>query len=323
MNRNIIVIGASAGGVEAVPRLLSSLPASIPAAFFVTLHIPPHSESYMPRLITRSGLLPAEHACDGTPIQTGRVYVAPPDYHLLVDADVIRLSHGPKENRHRPDIDPLFRSAAATYGERVAGVLLTGNLDDGAAGLREVQQHRGLTIVQDPQEAPYPEMPRSALQAIRPDHCLPLKQIESLLARLPNPTSKGAKMKAKKRSNNSNESPDARAGRTKPGSTIPVVCPECQGPLWEFRDGKLLRFECLVGHRYTLASLLESQSEELETALWVALRAIEERLNLQSRLAKEAHAAGHERSRRMFEARAAENQKHARLLRQILERIGE
>ncbi len=130
-------------------------------------------------------------------------------------------------------------------------------------------------------------------------------------------------MKAKKRSKDSNESPDVRAGRTKPGPPVPVVCPECQGPLWEFRDGKLRRFECLVGHRYSLESLLNAQSEELETALWIALRAIEERHNLQSRLAREAHAAGRERSGQMFHARAVENQKHAKLLRQILEKIGE
>lgn len=185
MKRDIIVIGASAGGVEAIPRLLSSLPAEIPAAFFVTLHIPATSESKMPELITRRGNLPAEHPSNGTPIRQGHVYVAPPDHHLVLNSDGIQLSRGPKENRHRPAIDVMFRSAARAYGERVAGVLLTGNLDDGVSGLCEIHRHHGITVVQDPQDAIFPGMPCNALHALRPDHCLRLEDIERLLARLP------------------------------------------------------------------------------------------------------------------------------------------
>jgi two-component system chemotaxis response regulator CheB len=322
VNRNIIVIGASAGGVEAVPRLLGSLPANIPASFFVTLHVPAFNESLMPMLISRSGALPAEHPRNGTPIRPGRVYVAPPDYHLILGEDVVHLGHGPKENRHRPAIDPLFRSAARVYGERVAGVLLTGYLDDGVAGLRDIQQHNGLAIVQDPKDAAYPEMPRNALRGLHPDHCLPLKQIESLLARLPSSNFGGAKMKAKKLASAPSQSPQTIAVEPKAGRPVGFVCPECQGPLWEFDDGKLVRFQCLVGHRYSLESLLDAHADELESALWVALRGIEERINLQRHLAEQSKASGRTHSHRLFEANVFENQKHARVLRQLLEKFG-
>ncbi len=274
----------------------------------------------MPHLISQQGALPAEHARHGAPIRPGRVYVAPPDYHLVLEPDVIRLSHGPRENRHRPAIDPLFRSAARVYGERVAGVLLTGNLDDGVAGLGEIHHHRGLTIVQDPAEAPYPEMPRNALHALRPDHCLPLSEIESLLKRLPESVAPAKNMKGKKNKKLSTQAPETTSVQP-PGSPVAFVCPECQGPLWEFRDGELLRYQCLVGHRYSLESLLAAHADELEAALWVALRALEERIHLQQRLADQSQAAGRNQGRRLFLASAAENEKHAQLLRKILEQL--
>jgi two-component system, chemotaxis family, protein-glutamate methylesterase/glutaminase len=324
VNRNIIVIGASAGGVEAVPRLLSSLRRDIPAAFFVTLHISPHTESVMPELIARRGELPAEHPKDRTRIQQGRVYVAPPDYHLMLEDGFVRLSHGPKENRHRPAIDPLFRSAAENYGNCVAGVLLTGNLDDGVAGLQRIQEYGGVAIVQDPADAPYPEMPRNALRAFEPDHCLNLREIERLLSRLPSPDSGGVAMKGKKTAKGSSAKPAGdKASRKTECLPAPVVCPECQGPIWEKRNGKVTHFECLVGHRYTLDSFLAAQSEEIETSLWVALRALEERINLEDRLADEARGARRERSHKMFIERSTENRKHAQLLRQILEKLRE
>ncbi|HVV71141.1 MAG TPA: chemotaxis protein CheB [Verrucomicrobiae bacterium] len=320
MKRDIIVIGSSAGGVEAIPRLLGSLSARIPAAFFVTLHISPTSESLMPTLIARQGHLPAEHPRDGTPIRQGHIYVAPPDHHLVLTSDGIRLSHGPKENRHRPAIDVMFRSAARVFGNRVAGVLLTGNLDDGVSGLQEIQRHQGVTVVQDPDEAPFPEMPRNALNALRPDHCLRLADMERLLAHLPCSTTGGRNMKVKRSSRLVTERPIAT--QPKKGPPMPLVCPECHGPLWELKDGKLASYECLVGHRYSLESLLQAHAEDLESALWIALRAVEERVNLQKRLAEQSRASGNPRSRETFEARAAENMKHAKVLRGIIEKIG-
>jgi len=322
VKRNIIVIGSSAGGVEASPKLLGSLSSNTPAAFFVTLHVTPNSESYMPSLITRRGHLPAEHARNGTLIREGRVYVAPPDYHLVVGERGISLSHGPKENRHRPAIDVMFRSAARAFGDRVAGVLLTGSLDDGVAGLQEIQAHSGLTVVQDPSEALFPEMPRNALQTLNVNHCLPLEQIERLLCRLPCSSNGGRKMKGRKRARDeSGKGESAIAVPPKNGPPIAFVCPECNGPLWEFRNGDLQQFECLVGHRYSMDSLLQAHSEEMESALWVALRAIEERIDLQHRLAQQSRAAGRGKGRQLFEARALENRKHAKMLRMILEKI--
>ncbi len=322
MKRNIIVIGSSAGGVTAIPRLLSSLAEGTPAAFFVTLHVAPDTESYMPALIARQGNLPAEHPRDGTAIRQGRVYVAPPDFHLILERNIIRLSHGPKENRHRPAIDLMFRSAAEVYRERVVGVLLTGNLDDGVAGLQEIQHRSGLTVVQDPSEALFPQMPCSALKALEPNYCLPLKQIEQLLARLPLSSRGGRNMKAKNQAGKISERPIATAPGNGNGTPVAFVCPECQGPLWELRDGELLNYECLVGHRYSLESLLHAHSEELEAALWAALRAFEERIRLQRRLADQSQAAGRTSSGKLFSDRASENLKHARLLRGILEERG-
>lgn len=321
MNRNIIVIGASAGGVEAVPRLLGSLRGDIKAAFFVSLHVSPYTESIMPRLIARQGQLRAEHARNGMPIRPGWVYVAPPDYHMVVGADIIRLSHGPKENRHRPAIDPMFRTAAKVYGDRVAGVLLTGNLDDGVAGLRVIQQHGGLTIVQDPSEAPYPEMPLNALDSFSPDHVLKLKEIQGLLARLPNSSLGGWKMKAKKGVKDSSQSAERMGTVPADGEPIAFVCPECHGPLWEMRDGKLRRYQCLVGHRYSLDSLLAGQAEELEAALWIALRALEERVAMQRKLAEQCRVAGRKSGERLFRDGLRENEKHAGVLRSILEKL--
>lgn len=286
--------------MEAVPRLLSSLKRDIEAAFFVSLHISPHNESLMPHLISRRSQLRVEHARHGAPIRPGWVYVAPPDYHLMLGPDVIRLSHGPKENRHRPAIDPMFRTAARVYGDRVAGVLLTGNLDDGVAGLREIQQHGGLAVVQDPAEAPYPEMPRNAIETLGPDHVLKLEDIEGLLAQLPNSSSGGWKMKAKKGVKDSSQTPECNGTIPKGGENTPFVCPECHGPLWEVKDGKMLRYQCLVGHRYTLDSLAAGHEEELETALWIALRTLEERVVLQRRLADQCRVAGRKGGERMF-----------------------
>lgn len=321
VKRDIIVIGASAGGVEAVPRLLSSLQANIRASFFVTLHISPHNESIMPKLIEDQGRLMAEHPLDGARIQQGHVYVAPPDFHLLLGKGVVQLGHGPKENRHRPAIDVLFRTAEEAYGRRVASILLTGNLDDGVAGLQRIQQLGGMAIVQDPREAPYPDMPRNALNAFHPDHCLPLKGIESLISVLSKNGGGGRKMKARKGTSRGGQPANSKDAMAKGAAPFPLVCPECEGPLWEFRNGKVHHYECLGGHRYTLESLLAAHSEEVETSLWVALRALEERINLEKRLAKEAETGGRKHNYKLFAARLADNQKHADVLREILEKI--
>ncbi len=179
--RTILVVGASAGGVEALSTLFSDLPPEIPIAFFVVLHLPPQGQSRLPSILERTGRLPAEHPSDGDKIKPGRVYVAPPDFHLMVGKGVVRLNQGPKEHHTRPAIDLLFRSAAQVYGSRVVGVLLTGLLRDGADGLKAIKRHGGLAIVQDLNEAECSSMPLNALAHVEVDYCLPVRKIRNLL----------------------------------------------------------------------------------------------------------------------------------------------
>ena len=183
-NVKIVVVGASAGGVEALSTLFCDLPSNIETAFFVALHVSSHGQSHPPTILARCGRLPAEHPCDGEKIRGGRIYVAPPGFHLMVGKGVVRLIHAPKECHPRPAIDPLFCSAAQCYGQRVVGVLLTGMLRDGVAGLKEIKRHGGLAIVQDPAEARFPDLPRSALAAVEVDACLPVAQIRALVTQL-------------------------------------------------------------------------------------------------------------------------------------------
>jgi two-component system, chemotaxis family, protein-glutamate methylesterase/glutaminase len=179
------VVGASAGGVEALSALFSDLPSGLPIAFFVVLHVPPRNQSRLPSILERTARLPAEHPRDGEKIRPGRIYVAPPDFHLIVGKGVVHLSRGPKEHRVRPAINPLFRSAAQVYGQRVIGVLLSGFLDDGVQGLMEIKRRGGLVIVQDPAEAGFPDMPQNARAKIGVEHCAPVAQIRDLITRLP------------------------------------------------------------------------------------------------------------------------------------------
>ena len=181
---NIIAVGASAGGVEALVRLVAALPAGLPASVFVTLHVPATFPSALPAILSRAGGLPAAHARDGQAFLPGHIYVAPPDHHLLLEGGAVRLSHGPRENGSRPAIDVMFRSAAHAHGPRVAGVVLTGTLYDGTGGLITIKRAGGVAIVQDPDEAAFAAMPRSAIGGDHPDYVLPLTGIAATLVRL-------------------------------------------------------------------------------------------------------------------------------------------
>ncbi|HYN86668.1 MAG TPA: chemotaxis protein CheB [Pyrinomonadaceae bacterium] len=323
---DIIVIGASAGGVEALQVLARGLPEDLAAAVFVVLHISPQTPSILPSILARAGALPAAHAADGQPIEHGRIYVAPSDHHLLVEPGQVRVVRGPKENRYRPAVDPLFRSAALAYGPRVVGVILTGALDDGAAGIRYVKQRGGVTVVQDPAEALYPGMPRSAARSTRVDYQLPLDRIAPLLARL-----------AREEAADDREVPvpedlktEAEIAKQKLdaiemlrhverlGKLTPFTCPECHGTLWEMQDGELLRFRCHVGHALTAESLVSEQSEVLENALWSALRALEEKVTLTRRMAERARGRNYDRAAKSFDLKAAEGSRHAEVVRDLL-----
>jgi two-component system chemotaxis response regulator CheB len=320
-DHDIVVVGASAGGVEALAELAASLPADLPAAVFVVLHIPATGTSALPDILSRHGPLPASHVKDGELIERGRIYVAPPDHHALLRAGQVRLTRGPRENGHRPAVDSLFRSAAREYATRVIGVVLSGALDDGTAGLLAIKSRGGLAVVQEAGDALYPAMPCHALEHVRVDHVVAVASMGKLLARLtaepaggppgPVPTSMKVEVDVE------GFSLEAIEGEN-PGKPSGFSCPDCNGVLWEIQTGDLHRYRCRVGHAWSPASLLTQQTEALEGALWIALRTLEERAALARRLAEPARRRGHSITATRFEDQATEAQRAARLVRNLL-----
>jgi two-component system chemotaxis response regulator CheB len=316
--RDIVVLGASAGGVQAFARLARDLPDEFPASVFMVLHLLPTAHSVLPDIVDRAGPLHAAVAQDGEAIERGRIYVAPPDRHLLLTADGVRLSRGPRENGHRPALDPLFRSAARTFGPRVIAVVLSGSLDDGTDGLRVVRRRGGATVAQDPEDALHPSMPASAVANDAADHVVPLADMASLLCDLVEERVEVAHESLADDVDELQQSDLADEDPTS-GDLTGLTCPECGGALWEHLDPDgYVRFKCHVGHAYSPDSLETAQSQSLEAAMWSALRALEERRDLYSRLARRAGV--HSRSR--FEVREQEIADHARLLRESIERLG-
>lgn len=322
-HRDIAVVGASGGGVEALQRLVAGLPADYPGTLFVVLHIPSDSPSVLARILDRAGPLPARTAVDGSGFQRGEIWVAPPDRHLVLEPERMRLAVGPRENRHRPAIDVLFRSAAVAYGPRVTGVVMTGSLDDGAAGLWAVKMRGGVAIVQDPADALYPEMPRVALEIVDVDHCLPLASIPAQLVRLARePAKKGAASVADSRMelevNMASQNSANIDQLDHIGSRSELTCPECGGALWELQDPPP-RFRCHVGHAYSMRSLVSAQNERVESALWAGLRSLEESEALARRLGAWARHRGHDFSATQYDERAREDGRHAEVLREMLQ----
>jgi len=281
---SIVVIGASAGGLEALTQLLGSLPADFPAAVFVVKHMPADVAGHaLHRNLNRKGTLACEYARDGEPIVPGRIYVAPPDNHLLLSKTKIVISKGARENRSRPGIDPLFRSAAVAFGSRVIGVILTGYLDDGTAGLIAIHRCGGICVVQDPRDAAYPDMPQNALNNATIDHCLPLAQLGPLLTTLVRrplakqiPVPQDIVLEAKIADRVLS---DVTAVESL-GKQVPFNCPNCGGVLWEMAQGKQLRYRCHTGHAFSASVLMAEQTKKIEETLWIALRMFEERRNL-------------------------------------------
>jgi two-component system chemotaxis response regulator CheB len=320
-DHGIVVVGASAGGVEALVELAASLPGDLSAAVFVVLHLPATGTSALPEILRRHGPLPAAHVRDSEPIQPGRIYVAPPDHHVLVRTGHVHLSRGPRENGHRPAIDPLFRSAAREYAARVIGVVLSGALDDGTAGLLAIKSRGGIAVVQNPGDALYPGMPGNALEHAQVDHVLAAasmgKLLTRLLANLAEPPADPAPTGMRVEVEMEGFSMEAFEGHH-PGRPSGFSCPDCHGVLWQIKDGGLERYRCRVGHAWSPESLLTQQSEALEAALWVALRSLEERAALARRLAEPARRRGHAITATRFEEQAAEAQQAARLVRDLL-----
>src|SRR5579883_3325285 len=274
---DIIVVGASAGGVEALQVLVRGFPADLPAAVFVVLHTAPRSKSLLPEILTRHGPLPARHAVDGEAIQSGRIYVAPPDHHLTVEKGHMHLNCGPKERHCRPCINVLFRTAAAAYRERVIGVVLSGDLDDGTAGLWEIEHRGGITVVQHPEEATFPSMPLSALREVEVDHTVRVAAMGPLLARLA--------WDGERLGHESSSASVTSEGTQMDPQLTDLTCQECRGTIWELHRGRSKDFRCRVGHSYSARSFLASHYSAQEKALYAAIVALEEGASLSSRLA--------------------------------------
>lgn len=324
--RDTIVIGASAGGVHALMTLVASLPADLPAAVFIVLHVSPNLPSLLPTILMRDSNLPVAHATDGEKIMHGRVYVAPPDQHLIIEDRNVKLVHGPKENLHRPSIDALFRSAAHWAGPRVIGVVLTGARDDGKVGMRAIKHRGGITIVQHPEDAAFPSMPMSVMQEIRVDYSLPLREIAPLLNDLSRQTVEEEGRYAvpdeieieTRIAEQQMEGDELVASVERIGKISKLTCPDCHGALWEINDEDILRYRCHVGHAYSAEALSEGQSQMLEVALWSAVRALEEQTVLARRIVQRARNANHERAAKLFERRAHEAEEHSSMIRQLL-----
>ena len=320
--RDIAVVGASSGGVEALQRLVASLPADHPGTLCVVMHMSPEARSELPAILSRAGPLPAVSAEDQAPLAAGRIYVAPSNCHLLVEGSALRVVHGPKENRHRPAIDPLFRSAAWSHGPRVVGVILSGGLDDGTAGLWAIKSCGGTTVVQAPEDAEHPEMPMNALTHNRIDHRLPLAEIGPLLTRLAREPVGATLAKPPAYSNIGEEVAFAEleAGAEdvyKLGTLSPFTCPSCRGALWEIEEGGHLRYRCHVGHAFSQGSLELEHDIAMETSLYTALRAVEEKAMALRRLA-DRWPERLPKVKRDYEERAAELDRTADSLRELL-----
>jgi len=316
---NIIVVGTSAGGVDALCALNRHLPEDINASLFVVMHI--GTESMLPEILTRCGKLPAIAAEHEKPYKRGCVYVAPPQHHLSIKNGMTVLSRGPRENGYRPAVDVLFRSAARAHRSKVVGVVLTGGRDDGSAGLYAIKARGGVAIVQDPAEAMTPNMPQNALDMVDVDFCLPVRQIADVLVQL----AKGKATNITESSNGGLSMEDQASADhpacEPPGDQIPLACPECNGPLYELKDGELAQFECFVGHRFSPESLGEEHAEALERALWTAIRKLKERVVLHQRLLEQKRNNGEHELFKRLEESVATSKKDLQLLREILDRI--
>ena len=325
--RDLVVIGASNGGVETIRRLLVQLPANFPAAVLIVQHRSPVRESGLAEIFARSCSLPVTEARDKEPILPGRVYLAPPDHHLLITVGCLRVGRGPRENRSRPAIDPLFRSAAYIGRNRTIGVVLTGSLDDGAAGLNHVQRCGGITIVQDPNTAIDPGMCQRALQATQVDFVLPVEAMGALLERLVGETPAPApevpaqialEASMTERSLDSEGQDDNMGRANEMGQLTAFTCPDCSGPLWQMTGQN--RFRCHVGHAYSVDSLLCEQDSQLESALWAGVRSLEARQKMLEGLAQSEEDRGIERLHG-YREHARESQDYACRIRELLLRF--
>lgn len=282
--RNIVVIGGSTGGFEAFKQIVQGLPADLDVSIFIVWHMSPNIHGILPDVLNKLSTIRATNAYDKEPIESNRIYVAPPDHHLLIEDGLIRVTHGPKENRFRPAVDPLFRSAAYAYGNRVIGIILSGGLDDGTAGLWRIKFSGGLTIVQDPADAEVASMPENAMREVEVDYCVPVAEIAALITKLSQQQIAMAEVvqdeKTKIEINIAAEQNALIKGSLDIGVLSPYTCPECHGVLSRIMDGDLTRYRCHTGHAYSVDTLVASVTEKIEDSLYSAIRGMDESILL-------------------------------------------
>lgn len=319
--RNIIVIGASAGGVTALKQLVSSLPADFKGSIFIVLHIPAYSESRLPTILSMAGPLPALHPRDGDIIEPGKIYVATNDHHLILEKNKIIVRRGPKENRFRPSIDALFRSAAFVYGSRVIGIILSGMLNDGVSGLWTIQQHGGVTIIQDPDDAEQSQLPENAQEYVDADYIVPALDMAPLIAGLiKEPAPKRNKFTPKQLDLLKMEIIIAtkdnafEMGIMNMGEYTPFTCPQCHGALVRLEEGKMIRYRCHTGHAYTASSLLAELSETVESQLWMSMRGLEEMNMLLKHIGDHYKKLGNNKAASLFQGKAKESADRAQII---------
>lgn len=322
-SRNIIVIGASAGGFGPIKEIVAGLPADLGASIFIVWHMSPDVLGVLPTVLSKLETIPAAHAVDREPIQASRIYVAPPDQHLVVDGGSVHLTRGPRENRFRPAIDPLFRSAAAAHRRRVIGVILSGALDDGTAGLWSVKHYGGMAIVQDPKDAEVPSMPESALRAVDVDHCVPVREMAALLTRLVGEE----QVLANNDNANGNELTEieiAVAMEEKESSSVmefgeltPYTCPDCHGVLTSLKEGGRIRFRCHTGHAFSANSLLNGITESVEETMWSAIRNIQESVMLLNHMGDHFAEVNQPKLAALYFRKAKESEARANILKEV------
>ena len=313
----VVVVGASAGGVEALVAFVRALPADTRQAVCVVLHVSPAGTSAMPQILGRAARLPVHSPADGQPLLAGHIYVAPPDYHHEIEPGRVRLTQSPRENGHRPAIDATMRSTSLAYGSAVIGVVLSGSGDDGTAGLLAIKHGGGVAVVQDPGEALYEGMPANAIAHVNVDAVLRIGQMAAWLAMHrhpgPQPTGGGGVTNNPPDTPQAGEAPRAAAVGTR------FTCPDCGGVLFEQEEAGLTRFRCSIGHAFSIESLADGQAHALEGALWTAVRALEDRSEILRQLAVRVEGTGNRRTAKSFNEQADEAQRRAGLVRAAIE----
>jgi two-component system, chemotaxis family, protein-glutamate methylesterase/glutaminase len=317
---DLVVIGGSAGGLPALLEVVRELPTDLPMAICVAIHTSPYSPGKLAEIVAHRTRLRCVFADDRQRLVPGHVYFAPVDRHVLIHDGKLHVTHGPRENGFRPAVDPLFRTAARWYGPRLAGIVLSGSLGDGSYGLATIKAAGGITIVQDPDEAIVSSMPLSAMRGVEIDYVVKAAEMAPLITKLAyGPRDRGAGM-----SSHSPPGPDPVERGTDltsgspPGKLTPLTCPECGGSLWEQEDNQQIHFRCHVGHGYNVESLLQYHSQEVEAAVWTALRVLEEHAVLQERMAHRAETSELKATANQFRQRAIDSRRQAASLRSVL-----